>query len=397
LSNRTSTDYEIKVFRTRDEILAAVDLFLPFQRHPNADIELYLSRFDDPPGYARPCAIMVTREGQAAAVLLGICHPLPFELGIGFKTLLSPKVRMMTIPAGAIQGAETRNAAEALMGALLTLLREREIDTIRIFDVDDDSAVAAAARRCPAFFCRDYAPWAGLHFGLTVPESTDVFYSRLKRRHRNPLRKAVRLLDQDEPGELSCRVFTRLDEVDEFAIQAEEIARLTFQRRLGASFGDTPASRRWLRILAERRLWRGYVLSARNQPCAYYLGWLYGDMFYLYSAGRDPSVQDFNPGTGTILMARLLEDVCLHTDAREVDFGPGDYPYKRRFCDTTRPTVTLLIFAPTPRAIALNAVRTALSLAQRSVSALLGWLGLRDRVKRHLRNRLTQDGAQDSE
>jgi len=45
----------------------------------------------------------------------------------------------------------------------------------------------------------------------------------------------------------------------------------------------------------------------------------------------------------------------------------------------------------------LNAVRTALSLAQRSVSALLGWLGLRDRVKRHLRNRLTQDGAQDSE
>ena len=397
MSKRTSTGYEIKIFRAREEIQAAADLFQPFQQHPNADIELYLSRFDDPPEHACPCAIAVTHEGQAAGVLLGIRHPLPFELGMGFKTLLRPKVRMMTIPAGAIQGAETREAAEALIDTLLTLLRQREIDTIRIFDIDEDSAVAVAARRRPPFFCRDHMPWAGLHFGLVMPESTDIFYTRLKRRHRNPLRKAVRLLDQDEPGELSYRVFTGLDEVDAFAVQAEEIARLTFQRRLGASFEDTPAARRWLRILAERGQWRGYILSARNQPCAYYLGWLYGDLFYLFSAGRDPSVQDFNPGTGTTLLAKLLEDLCEHTDAKEIDFGPGDYPYKRRFCDTTRPTITLLIFAPTLRGAALNAVRTALAVVEKSASALLARLGLRDRVKRYLRNQLTQDGAQGTE
>jgi hypothetical protein len=397
VSKRTSTDYEIKIFRTREEIQAAADLFQPFQRHPNADIELYLSRFDDPPGDARPCAIAMTHEGQAAGVLLGICHSLPFELRMGFKTLLRPKVRMMNIPPGAIQGAETREAAEALMNTLLTLLRQREVDIVRLFDIDDDSAVAVAARRQPPFYCRDHAPWAGQHFGLVMPESIDIFYNRLKRKHRNPLRKAVQLLDQDEPGKLTCRVFTGLDEVDAFAEQAEAIARQTYQRRLGASFEDSPASRRWLKILAERGLWRGYVLSAENQPCAYWLGWLYDDLFYLYSAGRDPSVQDFNPGTGTILLAKLLEDVCEHTDVKEVDFGPGDYPYKRRFCDTARSTITLLIFAPTPFGIALNAMRTALSVIEKSASAVLAKLGLRDRVKRHLRNRLTQDGAQESD
>ncbi|HOF40704.1 MAG TPA: GNAT family N-acetyltransferase [Candidatus Hydrogenedentes bacterium] len=395
--NRTSTDYEIKIFRTREEILAAADLFQPFQRHPNADIELYLSRFDDPPGCARPCAIAVLHEGQAAGVLLGISHPLPFELGMGFKTLLRPKVRMLNIPPGGIQGAETHEAAEALMGTILTLLRQREVDVVRLFDIDEDSPVAVAAGHQPPFYCRDHTPWSSQHFGLVMPESMDIFYNRLKRKHRNPLQKAVQLLNQEEPGELTYRVFTRPEEVAAFAEQAEAIARHTYQRRLGASFEDSPASRRWLGVLAERGLWRGYVLSVQNQPCAYWLGWRYGDLFYLYSAGRDPSVQDFNPGTGTILLAKLLEDVCEHTDVKEVDFGPGDYPCKRRFCDTARPTVTRLIFAPTPRGITVNAVRTTLSAVEKSASALLAKLGLRDRVKRHLRNRLTQDGAQESD
>ena len=92
----------------------------------------------------------------------------------------------------------------------------------------------------------------------------------------------------------------------------------------------------------------------------------------------------------------MLEDIREHTHAREVDFGPGDYPYKRRFCDTRRQTVTLLIFAPTPFGIGLNLARTALSRAEKSASALLAWLGIRDRVKRYLRNRLTEDDGADS-
>jgi len=395
-SNRASENYEVAVFRTREAVLAAMDLLRPFQQHPNADIELYLSRFDDPPAHARPCVIVVSHKGQAQGVLLAVCHPLPFELRVGYKALLSPRVRMMTVPPGGIQGARTRDAAEALVDALRALLRRREADVVRLFDIDEDSEVAAAARRRPGLFCRDHAPWFGPHFGLVLPESTDAFYSRMKPKHGNPLRKAVRLLDQDEPGELSYRVFTRPDEVDAFAERAESIARHTYQRRLGASFEDTPAARRWLRILAGRGLWRGYVLSTRQQPCAYWLGWLYGDVFHLYSAGRDASAGNFNPGAGTILLARMLEDIREHTHAREVDFGPGDYPYKRRFCDTRRQTVTLLIFAPTPFGIALNLARTALSRAEKSASALLAWLGIRDRVKRYLRNRLTEDDGADS-
>lgn len=392
-----SENYAVSVFRTREEVLAALEILRPFQQHPNADIELYLSRFDDPPGHARPCVIVVSHKGEARGVLLAVCHPLPFELRVGYKALLSPRVRMLTIPPGAIQGARTREAAEALVDALRALLRRREADVVRLFDLDEDSEVAAAVRRRPGLFCRDYAPWRGPHFGLILPEPIDLFYSRMKAKHRNPLRKAVRLLDQDEPGELSYRVFTRPDDVDAFAEQAESIACQTYQRRLGASFEDTPATRRWLRILAERGLWRGYILSAREQPCAYWLGWLYGDTFYLYSAGRDASAGNFNPGAGTILLAKTIEDVCAHTHARKADFGPGDYPYKRRFCDTQRPTVTLLMFAPTPFGITLNLARTALSRAEKSASAVLAWLGIRDRVKRYLRNRLTEDGATDSD
>ena len=195
----------------------------------------------------------MSHKGQAQGVLLAVCHPLPFELRVGYKALLSPRVRMMTVPPGGIQGARTRDAAEALVDALRALLRRREADVVRLFDIDEDSEVAAAARRRPGLFCRDHAPWFGPHFGLVLPESTDAFYSRMKPKHGNPLRKAVRLLDQDEPGELSYRVFTRPDEVDAFAERAESIAR-TLSAALD-SFEDTPR-RAVARILAGARLWR---------------------------------------------------------------------------------------------------------------------------------------------
>ena len=91
----------------------------------------------------------MSHKGQAQGVLLAVCHPLPFELRVGYKALLSPRVRMMTVPPGGIQGARTRDAAEALVDALRALLRRREADVVRLFDIDEDSEVAAAPSAAP--------------------------------------------------------------------------------------------------------------------------------------------------------------------------------------------------------------------------------------------------------
>ena len=380
-----------------EEIEAEKDALAPFQRHPNADIDLFLTKFGDETDDSRPCAIVVSHNGQVQCMMLALMHTMAQELRVGYKALLSPRVRMMSVAPGAVQGDLEGEAAEALVGELLALLRRREADAVRILDLDEGTDVTQLALRKPCVLCRDYAPWAGLHYGMTLPESIDAFYRQMKEKHRRPLRKACRLLeeeDKDDSDALRYRLFTHPGEVDEFAAAAEAIAQQTYQRHLGSSFVNSPAMRRWLLALAERGQWRGYLLSVGERPCAYWVGWLYGDTFHVSYVGRDPALDHFNPGTGTILMAKMIEDLSEHTDARMADFGPGDYAYKQRFCDISKQTATLTIFAPTAFGMGFNMARTVLSGAEKTVKAVLGRLGFLDRIKRFWRRRLAGSTSQ---
>lgn len=386
-------EYTVSILRDAEEIEAAKESLAPFERHPNADIELFLSRFTDEADESRPCVLVVFHDEHAQGMLLGMLHTVMLDLRVGYKAVLSPRVRMLSVAPGAIQGALDGAAAEALMDELMAFLRRGEADTVRILDLDEDAGIALLAKRRPGVLCRDHAPWSVRHYAMALPESADAFYRQMKEKHRRPLRKACRLVEQDNPDGMSYRMFSRPDEVEQFAHDAEIVAERTYQRHLGASFVNNAAMRRWLQILAERGQWRGYLLSVGAQPCAYWVGWFYGDAFYVSYAGHDPAFRAFNPGAGTILLAKMIEDLCEHTDARVADFGPGDYAYKRRFCDSSKQTVTLLIFAPTWFGVRVNVLRTVLSWIGKGASGLLGWLGIRERIKRYWRNRLGEKGT----
>jgi len=386
-------EYEVSVLRSREEIEAAKEILAPFQRHPNADIELFLSRFADPADDSRPCVFVVLRDSEAQGMVLAMFHTVKLEMRVGYKAVLSPRVRMLSVTSGAVQGALEGAAAEALVDELMAFLRRGETDVVRFFDLDGDCDVAELAKRRPGFLCRDHIPWVGKHYAMTLTKSTDEFFRRMTKTDRRRLRRACRLIEQENPEGFSYEIFTRPDQIERFAELADFIAQRTYQWRLGASFADSPTMRRWLRILAERGQWRGYVLFVHQRPGAYGVGWLHDDTYYLYGTGFDPSFQDFHPGIGTILFAKMIEYVSEHTDARVADFGPGDYAYKRRFCDISKQTVTLLIFAPTWFGVSVNVLRTALSWTGKSASALLGWLGLRERIKRYWRNRLGEKGT----
>lgn len=389
----TVDGYDIRVLRSSDEIEAAKEVLAPFQKHPNADIELFLSKFAGPADDSRPCALLVFHHGEAQGMLLGMLHTITLELRVGYKAVLSPRVRMLSVASGAVQSELEGEAAETLVSELIALLRKGEADVVRFFDLDEDSDVAKLAKRRPGLLCRDHNPWSVKHYAMTLPETADAFFRRMKRKHRWPLQKACRLIEQENPEGLSYEIFTRPDQIDKFAKLADSVAQRTYQRHLGASFVDSPATRSWLGVLAERGQWRGYVLFVHQRPGAYRVGWLHGDTYYLYCSGFDPSFRDFHPGIGTILFAKMIEDLCERTNARVADFGPGDYAYKRRFCDMSKQTVTLLIFAPRMYAIAVNVLRTTLSWLEKSVSGLLRWLGLRERIKRYWRNRIGEKGT----
>ncbi len=388
---RLRNEYAVSTLRARDQLERMRDVWQKLQAHPNSDIDLYLASLDAAPEDTEPCVVFVSRNGAAVGMAVGRLAPFDFPVHIGYKTLFTVTRRALTVLPGAIQGDFSPDAAERLLDTFLDLAARREVDVIRLVDVPANSALAALARQRPPRLCRDHVRWSGRHWRILLPDSSDAFFRRLKEKHRRPLRKACALLNRENAEGLTWERFTRPDQVDRFCREADLIARRTYQRRIGASFVLTEPALRRLRLLAERRQWRAYILYVHGEPAAYWVGTCYGATFHLDYTGRDPACSQFNPGTGTILFAKMIEDLCDATGLREVDFGFGDYPYKQRFGNDSEETQTLFLFAPTVSGVSLNLLRTALSWTERGLAALLERLGLRARLKRFWRKRLGQE------
>jgi hypothetical protein len=387
--NELQSEYTITMLRARDQLEDMREEWQKLQVHPNSDIDLYLASFDVSPGNDEPCVAFVSWNGETVGLAAGRIATIDFPISFGYTTLFTVRRRAITVLPGAIQGDFPPEAAELLLNAFLELQARREVDVIRLVDIPADAPLAELARQRPNRLCRDHVRWSGRHWRLLLPDSSDAFFQSMKRKHRNALQKACALMDQENNDEgLSWERFIRPDQVDRFCQEADQIARKTYQRQLGASFATTESTLKKLRLLAERNQWRAYILYVHGVPAAYWIGTSYGTTFHVEYTGRDPAFSQFKLGTGTMLFVKMIEDICGATDIREVDFGFGDYPYKQRFGNVNEETQTLFLFAPTFSNVSLNMLRTALAWTEKGLAALLDRLGLRARINRFRRERL---------
>jgi hypothetical protein len=180
-------------------------------------------------------------------------------------------------------------------------------------------------------------------------------------------------------GKVRYETFDGLEDVDPFRQAAEQVARITYQRGLGAGFVNNEENRQRL-ILAARKGWlRAYVAFLEDKPLAFWYGERVGDTLYLIWTGFDPSYRKFE--IGTILFLKMVEDV-LSCGIKEIDYGLGWAQYKERFGDYCLEEQNLAIYAPTLKGYALNSLCALTDLGSWAGSRLLSWLNLRDRIKR---------------
>jgi CelD/BcsL family acetyltransferase involved in cellulose biosynthesis len=95
---------------------------------------------------------------------------------------------------------------------------------------------------------------------------------------------------------------------------------------------------------------------------------------------------------GIHLLMSVIEDAIADPSLRILDFGPGDAAYKQQFSNDndSRQERNLLVFAPTFRAIRINAVRGVILGSARLVRRMLDAAKLTDRVRARWRDRLTR-------
>ncbi|OHB75431.1 MAG: hypothetical protein A2Z25_20980 [Planctomycetes bacterium RBG_16_55_9] len=90
---------------------------------PDADINRYLSVLKWLGADVQPHVILAQCDGRPVAMVIGRIEEHPLDFKLGYKTLLSPKLRCLTIVYGGILGEPEGDLCYLLVGEITKLAR----------------------------------------------------------------------------------------------------------------------------------------------------------------------------------------------------------------------------------------------------------------------------------
>lgn len=352
-------------------------------RHPNADFEFYRLILKMRPEVLSPGVLALQEEGHCTAILAGRIEEAKESFALGYLPLGGLRVRRLSLVYGGNMGSIGADEARELVDAVLGLLRREKLDFATFSHLREGDCLVTAVRSNRRLMLRDRARASSMHYRLTIPKTMAEFLARIK--NRRHFAKLQRVLEKDFPNEIEVRSFSKLEEIPQFARDAELIAASTYHRQIDAGFRNDKEHGERLKLAASKGLFRGYIMYVQGQPKAYWCGVIFADVLYLAYTGYDPKMRKYE--LGTLLFLHLLEKAC-GTQLRAVDFGFGDALYKQRFADENWREETVFLYAPTFRGAMINVLRTVAAVTNTWVKQVLGLLRVTHSLKTWWRKRL---------
>lgn len=373
----------VRVLRAVDELEELRPIWTSWQRHPNADMDLYLRTVRSLPGVIRPNVLVLDGADGPKALLLGRLEHGAVEVRIGYRSLIKCRARIMTFIHGGHLGGASPLDSEALMLKVLSLLKQREADAAFFNNIDTRSSIYQTATVMPGFLVRDHVPIISVHRKMLLSASESDFFQGLSSKHRKKLRWQVKkFADQFGPA-VRRRCFMYPDELDVMFRDVEIVAKKTYQRGLGVGFHDDPDTRDRMAIAARVNSLRAHVLYIGDAPVAFWIGVLYHTTFHSQFMGYDPDYGKHSPGMFLIL--KVIEDLCnakCSDVAEGIDFGLGDAQYKTVLGNMEWRDASFFMFAPSLTGVFLNALRTSGELLNRTGIRVAASIGLTTKIKR---------------
>jgi GNAT superfamily N-acetyltransferase len=378
----------IGVVRTVEEIEEIRDVWRTFQQHPNADIDFYLTVCRLRPEIRRPHVIVLHRQGRPEAMLVGRIVQGTIDLGVGYGKILRMPARLLTVVYGGLMGDLSLENGKVLVAEVRNALRRHEADAALFNFVRTDSPLYPSILNSPARAQRDYFPIVQPHWSVKFPARAEDLGTCISSHERAQIRRRTKLLEKDYSGGVRIEKFASGADIERMCLDIEEVARKTYQRGLGVGFFDDVETRDRLQFEAKKGWLRAYVLYIADKPRAFWMGNLYGAVYYSGDVGYDPAYKKY--GLGKQLLIKVLEDLCRN-GGQEMDFGLGDAEWKQAFEGQSWQEASAYIFAPSLAATAINFVRTPTILADRILRRALTRTKLTERIKKIWRSKLRQE------
>lgn len=372
----------IRTLRSLSEAESVRCLWASWQFHPNSDIDFYLQVMKLRPEFLRPHILVLFRNGTPDAMLIGRLEQGHIPLRIGYKTLARLPVRQLTFIHSGLLGNATAENCERLFDGVLHSLGEGEGDLAFFNHVRADSPLYRVLKTVPGFLMRDFVTDEYVHRSMRLPDQAEKVYQALSPKVRKNLRWQKNRLLNEFHGQVEMTSFDATSDLDRLFRDVEEVARNTYQRKMGVGFRDTPETRERLTLAARLGRLRGFVLYIVGRPTSFWLGTLYRGVFHSDSMGYDASYAKFSPGMFLIMAA--IETFCERRNGNQIggiDFGLGDAQYKVVLGDAEWTEASGCVFAPTFRGLSLNLVRTPIALANELARKALGEAGFLQKAK----------------
>jgi CelD/BcsL family acetyltransferase involved in cellulose biosynthesis len=386
----------VTVLRTVQEVAAARDRWqaLPWGTF-EADQDIFLAVIDARADALRPHVILVERDGEIEAALVGRLERVPLECRFGYKVVYRPTVRSITVVHGGLVGAEDEALARLLLGALERSLAAGEADVASLPSIRSDTPFFRLATTTPGLLRRQHFAEPRMHHKLELPESLDALLAPRSRKARYNIKRYNDIFERAFPEELRLEVLRSSEDARRIIGDLEHVAAKTYQRGLGVGFVDRDDHRRLVEVGLARRLVRVLVLYRGREPIAFWLGYVHNRTFFSSATSFDPAYSEYRPGA--YLQLKLIEHLCADPDVDALDYGLGDADYKRRFATESWEESDAAIFAPRLRGLQVNLAQTAIQGSAWLARRVLEQTGLTDRVKRAWRSRLRPDADASSQ
>ncbi len=350
-----SDQFTVQTICDLAEVECIREVWKTWQKSRDSNIDFFSGIVRSRGNGCRPHILVLRRNGEAEALLVGLRHHTKFPIRISSRTVLKPEVTALEFTLGGLLGNASSQNCEALVQALMTSLAEGDADLVFWDQLDPQSHLYTHAIQRPGVLRRDHCRKLYDHWFQNLPDGLEAFLLTLRHSQRSKLRRKYKKFVSTFAGRIEIRCFQTAEEVGQAIREMEEIACKSIKRRLGFGFFNTLQSREQLLVEAIHGWLKIFVLYIDGVPVSFWKGTLYEHCLYADHVGFDASWSEHSPGI--FLFLNVVESL-RDSDVNTLDFGTGCGQFYDSFARVRRSEARVHIYAPTLNALQLSLLYT---------------------------------------
>jgi hypothetical protein len=375
LGDKVTGNVTVRILTTVAEIETLRAFWTSHCGHRDGEMDFCLEHIQTSTNTQRPHVIVFYREGQPRALLAGRLDENKLEQRFGYIRV--PAITSRALMFMGFRGEETPESCWHIVESLVGTLERGEADYAQI-PTYDGAAIYRAALEIPGLLSRDHAPELSQNYLLRLRGDFKQVHAGLSQNLRDQIRRKKKKIHADFAGQYRFDCYTEVAELAAAISDIEEVAGKSYQRGLGVGFRNSASMSCRLQFCAQRGWLRVMVAYLGGQPAAFSIGTVCNGTYTSDFLGFDPKFRVYS--IGTVLQSELIER-CCNEGVQVMDFSAGYADYKRRFGNDSVTVARVYVFAPRPKGLYLNAMRTLTSGVNRGGKFLLTKAGAISKIK----------------